>query len=218
MARRWFGNRRADRETEGRIRVAKIVGRKYRFVDDYKKTVYVGANGKSKDRVTYIGKWVWLQNDDEAYSRIVLFCRIAIGVAVAALIGSVFILGNTTGGKWYMPVAVLTVFPLAYAIMGAVAMPGRKKPMERKKFNDSFERTKIAAYLTLIFLGLSALTWLICWILTWNGVKVVQSEFSWQDAGFLVCLVLSAAASLVIIRKIKEIKTELRDNASYKPE
>ena len=197
--------------------MAKIIGRRYRFVDDYKKTVYVGANGKPKDRITYIGQWVWLLNEDEAYSRIVLLSRIATGVAVAALIGALFILGNTTAGKWYMPVAALAAFPLAYAIMGAVAMPNRKTPMERMKFHNSFERSKGAAYLTLIFLGLSALTWLVCWILTWSGVKVVQSDFSWQDAGLLVCLLFSAAASFVIIRKTKEIKTELRDNQSYKP-
>ncbi len=212
------GRAREGRRIEGRIRVGKIIGRRYRFVDDYKKTVYVGANGKPKDRVTYIGQWVWLLNEDEAYSRIVLFSRIATGVAVAAVIGALVLLGNTTAGKWYMPVAALSAFPLAYAIMGAVAMPNRKTPMERMKFHNSFERSKGAALLTLIFLGLSALTWLVCWILTWSGVRVVQSGFAFGDAGFLVCLALAAAACLVIIRKTKEIKTELRDNTSYKPE
>lgn len=196
--------------------MGKIIGRRYRFVDDYKKTVYVGANGRPKDRITYIGEWVWPLNDEYDYKRIVLVSRIAAGIAVAALIAALLLQGTETGGKWYMAAAALSVFSLAYMVMGAVMMPTNMRPMERMRYHGSFERAKGAAIVTLIILGLSAITWLVCWILVWCGVPVVESGFSWRDIVFAVCLLIAAAASFVIVRKTKELKTEMRANASYK--
>ncbi len=208
----------AARETEGGILVGKIIGRRYRFVDDYKKTVYVGANGRPKDRITYIGQWVCPLNDESDYSRIVLVSRIAICVAAAALIAALLIMPGNLSNKWYMPVAALAMFPLVYAIMGAFAMPGRKKPMERKKFSQSFERSKISAIAALVILALSALIWLVIWILAWTGKLQDIASFAAQDVVYIVCLVIAAAACFVIIRKTKEVKTELRENSACKPE
>lgn len=208
----------AARETEGRIRVGKIIGRRYRFVDDYKKTVYVGANGKPKDRIIYIGQWVCPLNDESEFSRIVLISRIAIGIAAAALIAALLVMPGNLSNKWYMPVAALAVFPLVYGISGAFAMPSRKKPMERRKFSQSFERSKLSAIAVLAILALSALTWLVIWILAWTGTLKDIAPFAAQDVLFIVFLAIAAAASLVIIRKTKELKTELRENSACKPE
>lgn len=209
---------RANRKTEGRIRVGKIIGKRYRFVDDYKKSVYVGANGKSKERLTYIGQWVCPLNEENEFLRIILISRIAVGVAVATLIAALVVMPGSLSNKWYLPVAAAAAFPLAYAIMGAFAMPNRKQPMERMKYHKSFERSKSAAVAALVILGLSALVWGVCWILAGSGVLRIDVGFGWYEIVFIVCVLVCAAANLVIVRKTKEIKTELRDNGSYKPE
>jgi len=69
-----------------------------------------------------------------------------------------------------------------------------------------------------VFLGLAAIVWLVCWILVWSGVPAIETGFGWRDVVFMICLLIAAAASLAIVVNTKKIKTELRDNGSYKPE
>lgn len=203
---------------EGRIRLGKIIGRRYRFVDDYKKQTYVGANGKAKQRIIYIGEWVCPLNEPDAYRKIVLISRIAAGVALAAVIAAMFIVPLPIENKWYLPVTAMSLFPLLYAIMGVVKMPNRVKPMERQSFAHSFERAKSASVVCLVFLGIASVVWIVCRILILCGVIAEAQPFSVRDEAFVFFLLLAGAACFLTVRKTKEIKTELRGNASCKPE
>lgn len=203
--------------SEGRNGLGKIVGRRYRFVDDYKKQVYVGANGKSKERISYIGQWVWPLNEQSEYARIVLFSRIAAGVLLAAAAASLVIVPLPLENRWYLPITAIAFFPLLYVIMGVIKMPTKARPMERQRFANSFERARGAAVVCLVFLGLALITWAVCWILVRCKV-MAGTAFSVRDGAYALCLLLAGAAGFAIVRKTKEIKTELRDNASYKPE
>ncbi len=197
--------------------MGKIVGRRYRFVDDYKKEVYVGANGRSKERIRYIGEWVWSLNEKSAYKKIVLLSRIAVAVIVAAVVAALMIVPLPLENKWYLPVMAVALFPLMYAVMGVVRMPNEGKPMERQRFANSFERARVAAIGCLVIFAAAMLAWIVYWILFACGV-IKAAPFSVRDGVFAVCLLLAGAACMLIVRKTKEIKTELRDNASYKPE
>lgn len=198
--------------------MGKILGRRYRFVDDYKKKVYVGSNGKSKQKIIYIGQWVCPLNEKDAFNRIVLISRIAAGVLLAAVIAAMLVVPLPLDHKWYMPVTAIAFFPILYAVMGVVAMPQKKKPMERMKFQKSFERAKGAAAFCLVVLGIAVLAWIVCWILAFTGVITVYGAFSVRDGAYLFCMGLAAAACFVLIRQTKQIKTELRDNSACKPE
>ena len=94
-------------KSKRRIRLGKIIGRRYRFVDDYKKQSYVGANGKAKQRIVYIGEWVCPLNEESAYKRIVLLSRIAVGVALAATIAALVAAPLPMENKWYLPLTAL---------------------------------------------------------------------------------------------------------------
>ena len=198
--------------------MGKIFGRRYRFVDDYKKQTYVGANGKAKQRITYIGEWVCPLNDASAYKRIVLLSRIATGVALAAVIAALIVVPLPIENKWYLPLTAAAFFPLLYAVMGVIKMPNHAKPMERMQFANSFERAKGASVACLVILGLAAAAWIVCRILILCGTITEAAPFSFGDGAYVFCLRLSGAACVLTSRKTKEIKTELRDNASCKPE
>lgn len=205
-------------KSKGRIRVGRIIGRRYRFVDDYKKTVYVGANGKPKQKIRYIGQWVCPQNEQGEFSRIVLMSRIAAGAALAAVIAALLTVPLPMDNRWYVPLTAAAFFPLIYAVMGVALMPNQAKPMERQRFHKSFERAKGAAIACLIVLGLAVIAAIVCWILVFCGVIVEIKAFTFRDGAYAFCMLLSAAANIALILENRKLKTELKENDAYKPE
>lgn len=198
-------------------REPRLIGRRYRYTKDYKRTTYVGVNGRPKERVVYIGKWICPTDDPETYRRIVLVLRIAVGIAAAAVAGALFSVPAPMEHKWYVPVLVLSLFPLAYAVIGACLLPNKPTPMERAKFDKSFLRMKQSAVAGLIILALAAIGAIVYWILKATGVIQNAAPFALLDGIFFLCLLLGAAAYVAIYREAGKLHTETRENAAYKP-
>ena len=198
-------------------REPRLIGRRYRYTKDYKRTTYVGANGRPKDRIVYIGKWICPTDEPETYRRIVLTLRIAIGVAAAAIIAALFIVPAPMENKWHVPVLALSLFPLAFGVIGACMLPNKPTPMERAKFEKSFQRMKHSAVAGLIILVLAAIGAIVYWILAATGVYRNAAPFALADGIFFVCLPLAAAAYVAIYREAGKLNTETRENAAYRP-
>ena len=191
--------------------------RRFRYTDDYRRTTYVGANGRPKERITYIGPWYCPVNDEREYRRIAVISRVAVAVAVLATIGALLSIPAPLEHKWYAVVLSVSLFPLAYAVMGAVRLCGRPEPTERQRYDKSVLRMKHSAVANLVIYALTAIGLIVYWVLKSCGV-IEAASYALGDGIFAGCLVLAAAASLLLYRTVNQIQTEVRDNDAYRPQ
>ena len=120
--------------------------------------------------------------------------------------------------RWYMPVLVASVFPLAYQVMGAVSLPPKISYMERQKYDKSFVRVGHSAVFALVLFGLAALGCVIYWIIVAVSEYVEGSApYSLNDGAFAALLVLAGAAELFNYRFFKRVQTDTFDNDAYQP-
>lgn len=188
--------------------------RRLRYTEDYKSTPYVGANGKSRERLTYIGEWYCPTNAD--YTRIAWTARAAVLLALISAVGALFVLPPPMNNKWYAAVLTVSLFPLAYAVMGAVRLPVKPDPMERVTYDKSVLRMKHSAAATLIIDALTVLGVIVYWILAATGVYADAAPFALGDGIFLACLAISVAANVLLYAKTAQISIEKRENASFR--
>lgn len=195
--------------------MGKIIGRRYRYNDDYKTAPRLDAKGRY-DELIYIGKWINPLNGDAEYAKSVLLARIFVTVSVITVIAALVILPPPMSNKWYLPVLTTSVFPIAYEIMAAVALPSKRRPMERIKYDKSFGRLRVLPIVCFIIFGLTLIGVVVYWVLA--AVKVIPDAPSYtvRDAAFVLFVLASAAANAKILYEIKKIKTETRENSFYR--
>ena len=200
-----------ERKTEQRS--GGIVGRRYRYTEDYKILPALGGPGGRERRVIYTAPWTLPKLDEAAWKTLVRRLWILTALAVLAFLG-VFLLPMNWQTRWYMPVLALGCFPLAYQVMGAVSLPREKKPLERQQYDKSFVRVRHSAVFALVLICLSALGFGIWWILSAAGV-LETVPFTARDAAFAALLILMAAAELLTCRLCRGIETETLENSAY---
>lgn len=203
-----------ERGTVGNIE--KRVFRRFRYTEEYRSTPYVGANGKSKERFTYIGEWYCPVNEAGEYKGIVIAAWAAVIVAVLSTLGALFSIPAPLENKWYVVALTFSLFPLAYAVMGAARLPSKPEPMEHARFDKSVLRLKHSAVAVLVILALTALGLIAYWILTACGVYAA-APYALGDGIFAGCILLAAAANVLLYAKMKQIKTEVRENSAHNP-
>ena len=207
----------AQREKKPDNRSSRILGRKYRYTEDYQVASALGPNGRLEKRVIYTGRWVRILNEEADYRRTVLALRILPPLAVLAILCAVEVLPLPMTHKWYVPVLLISLFPLAYQIMAIFGLPAERKPMERQKYDKSFVRLGHGAVFILVVLCASALGAVIYWIV--YAVSGIEggAPYSLRDGIFALLLVLAAAAELTIYRLYRSIRTDTVDNDAYQP-
>lgn len=198
-------------------RVEKRIFRRFRYTEDYRTTTYVGANGKPKDRVTYIGEWYCPVNPAEEYRSIVVFAWVLVILSTLAVFGALFSLPAPLEHKWYAVALSFSLFPLAYAIMGVARLPRKPEPMERARHDKTVLRLKHSAVAILVILGLTAVGLIVYWILAASKVLKNAAPYAIGDGIFLGCLLVAAAANILLYAKMKQIKTETRENSTHRP-
>ena len=201
----------AKNEQKTEQRSGRILGRRYRYTDDYK--VLPALGGSRERRVLYTAPWTALKLDEEAWKTLVLRLRILTAAAVLAFIAA-FLLPIDWQSKWYMPALALACFPLAYQVMAAAVLPSAKKPLERQQYDKSFVRLSHSAVFALVLICLSALGCAVFWILAAAGVLETLT-FSPRDAAFAALLILMAAVELLTHRLCRGIETETLENSAY---
>lgn len=195
----------------------RIIGRRFRYTDDYKSVPTLGADGKKENDLVYVGKWIHVLNVEAEYKRIVLIMRIMTALTVLAVAGAVFVLPLPMTHKWYLPVLVASVFPLAYQIMGAVKLPSKPAYLERVRFDKSLRRVGHSAMAALVIIGLSILGVAAYWI-TGLFVSIEGAQpYSLRDAAYALLSLAAAGAELLTFLQFRKIKTELAENSAHRP-
>lgn len=203
----------AKQEKPKAKRSDRIIGRRYRYTGDYQVVPAIGSNGRPQKQLLYTGDWVMPLNEPEEYRRLVRWLRMLTAVAAAAVVCATQVLPAPTTNKWFLPVLVVSFFPLAYQIMGAFRMPAERKRMERQEYDKSFLRLRHTAVFTLVLICLSALGTGIYWIVAAGGKLEGAAPYSLRDGIFAGLLVLAAAAELLIRKRAGSLRTETVENA-----
>lgn len=179
--------------------------KRYRYIDDYKVVPYVGAGGKSKQRLEYIGKYVNITDDAAETMR--LLRRVQVGVVlILLLLGTCLVLEHSASRTMYVAVpSILNVFPLAYMCIGAFMLPKRIEPMRRDAFAHSISRVQHSAIGIVAFCALTFIGTAVYWIFAGDYFLII-------DAIFIAVTIAEAALSYTIYRRLKGIKTELLPN------
>lgn len=196
----------AKKQAKNETRSDRIIGRRYRYTGDYK--VLPPMPGSRERRVIYIGKWILPANDPGEYRRVVLWIRLLLGLAVLAFAGAIQAVPPPMEHKWYIPVLMVGVFPLAYEVLGALALPTARRRMERQQYDKSFVRVGHCAVFFLVMLGLGALGTGVFWIVNAAGGLEPRLTYTPRDGLYLLLLALSAGAELGIRKLCGRLRPE----------
>lgn len=209
---------KAKSNAEPKEKSGKLIGRRYRYTNDYQVVPELGPNGGRGKRLVYVGRWIRPGNDTAEYKTIVLWMRILTATAVLFTAAALGLHPAAMTHRWYVPVLVASMFPLAYQVMGAAMLPGEISYMERRRYDKSFVRAGHSAMAALVMFGLSALGCVIYWIIVAASGNVEGSmPYSLMDGVFAALLVLAGAAELFTYRFFKRIKPDTFDNDAYHP-
>lgn len=202
----------------GEKRSNRIIGRRFRYTADYKTVPSLDSGGRKVNDLVYVGKWILPVNGEEEFRRIVAVMRAALAAAVIAVIAAVLVHPAEMTHRWYLPVLLVALFPLAYEIMGAVMLPKEPKHMERVKFDKSFVRCGNGALVGLIVVGLAALGFAAYWVVASCTELEGASAFTVRDGLFAGLAVVAAAAELAVYTAFRKVRTETVENSAYRPE
>ncbi len=204
----------AKNEQKTEQRSGGIVGRRYRYTEDYKIVPSLGGPGSRGKRVIYTAPWILPQLDEETWQKLVRALWGLTALAVLAYVGAFCVIPSPTENRWYAVVLAVGAFPLAYQIMGAVVLPRAKKPLERQQYDRSFVRLRHSTVFAFVIFCLCAPAFALYWILGAAGV-FRAAPFAPADAAFAALLILAAAAELLIRRLCRGIQTETLENSAY---
>lgn len=193
------------------------VVRRYRYTNDYQAVPSLNPKGGRDSRLFYIGPWIHPTNDEAEFKSLIFGMRLLTAVAVAAVLAALAVLPGPMTHKWFMPVLVISSFPLAFQIMGAAVLSAKTTPLERRQYDKGILRTGQSAVFTFVVICLAALGCLIYWIVAAAGDIEDSAPYALMDGVFAAMLVLAAVAELRVHRLSKAIKTELLDNEAYRP-
>ncbi len=195
-------------------RANRIIGRRYRYTDDYKVVSALGGPGSRGKRVIYTAPWTVLELDEDRWQKVVRALWTLTALAVVCYVGAFCSVPPPTENRWYAAVLAVGAFPLAYQVMGACTLPRTKKPLERQQYDKSFVRLWHSAVFAFVILCISAVGFAAYWILGAAGV-LKAAPFAGGDAAFAALLVIMAAAELLIRRICRGIKTDTLENSAY---
>lgn len=178
---------------------------RYRYVEDYETIPYVGANGRSKQKVRYIGSYQCFSESDETLRPKLILLHILSYLAVVWTVAPLFFRHSAYQTMYVAVTNVLALFPSLYLLMGSFRLPWRKKPMRRDEFEKGFDRIRHSAVGILIVLGATLVGEIVFWCLN-------RVPFRAMDAVFIACIVLSEVTSFLIYNIGKRIQVEKKPN------
>ena len=109
----------AKNESKTEQRSGRIVGRRYRYTEDYKVLPALGGPGGRGKRVIYTAPWIVPELDAGNWQKLVRALRTLTALAVLAYVASFCAVPPPMENKWYVPVLALGAFPLAYQVSGS---------------------------------------------------------------------------------------------------
>ncbi|MBQ1411537.1 MAG: hypothetical protein IIY94_09695 [Oscillospiraceae bacterium] len=195
----------------------RVFGRRYRYTNDYKVVPALGMNGPRGNRILYIGQWYRPSNPAEEYRAIVLWLRIWTAVAILAAGCGMWLHPADLENRWYVPLLAISLFPLAYQLIGAVMLPQAVSYMERQRYEKTFVRIQHSAVFALVVFCLSALGCLVFWLVHLLGDPAHSISYTLGDGIFAGLLILAGIAELKTNEFSRKIQTDIFDNEAYQP-
>ena len=192
----------------------RIIGRRYRYTADYRVVPGLGPNGSRERRVLYTAPWVVPVNDPAEYKGIVLRMRVLLALVGLAFLGAVTVLPTPMTHKWYLPLLMTALFPIAFQVMSLTFIPGEPKPLERQRFDKGFVRMGHSAMFAFVIMCLSGLGVVVYWLFAAFGTVEDSAPYALGDGLFALLLVVAAGAELTIYRLFGRIRTETRENTA----
>lgn len=208
----------ADTERKGeKKRSERLIGGRFRYTDDYKSVPVLGAGGRKENELVYVGKWIHILNSESEIRRIALLMRVLTAAAVLCVVGAVFVLPVPMTHKWYLPVLVFSLFPLAYQIMGVFRLPNGPDFLERVKYDKGVKRVGHSALFALIVTGLSILGLAAYWI-TGAFIEIEGAQpYSIRDGIYALLAAAAAGAELLTFMQFRKVRTETVENSAHRP-
>lgn len=182
-------------------------GSKKGYLNDYEVIPYVGANGKSKQKLRYVGEWYCIEESAEADRK----CRTLhiLSYLVSAAILATLLLNHSAYLTMYVAVpAVIALFPMLYLLMGSFRLPWKNRPLRHDEHDRSLARMWHSAVGILVVFAATAVGYLVFRI-------VGDGSFFWQDVLFLCCLVIVLLGSWFLYRIGKSVPVEKRPNDAF---
>lgn len=187
---------------------------RYRYIDDYKTVPYVAANGRSKEKVQYIGEWVLFLDNEAVLRKKFWIMRVTAIVSFLALFGALLCSGETDLFEFATIPLAMGLFPLTYQIMGICSLPRKFAPMERRPYQHGVPRVNHSAMGLAILGGVGLLARLTVTIL--GAFHVVQAAaFGWLDVLFLFSTVVLIGMNLLCFLSSRKIAVEERQNEDF---
>lgn len=175
-----------------------------RYLNDYEVIPYVGANGKSKQKLRYVGSWYCISDDATTDKKILQLHILSYIVATAVLLA--LLLNHSAYLTMYVSVpAVIALFPIAYLLMGSFRLPWKARPLRRDERDKSLNRMWRSAVGILILFGIVTVGYVVFWF-------VAGERFVWQDTAFLLCSAVVLLGSFRIYRVGKSVEVAVHPN------
>ena len=178
---------------------------RYRYVDDYETVPYVGANGRSKEKVRYIGSYYWYAGEKKAVQKTLVLLHVLAYVTAILTIAPLFFRHSAFLTLYVAVIHVVSLFPALYLLMGSFRLPWQQKAQRRDEFDKGFRRIRRSAMAIFVILGLTLVGETVFWCLN-------RVPFTGLDGLFLGCLVLSMASCYLIYKVEKGISVEQKPN------
>lgn len=202
---------------KGRERSNRIIGRRFRYTEDYMAVPTISSTGRRVNELVYTGKWILPVNEEGEYKSLTLKMRILTAVALLAVIAAGVLVPLPLANKWFIPVLLAALFPLVYQIMGAVTLKSRPDYLERAQYDKTVVRTGHCAMAGFVIVCISAVLFIVYWMVVAFGSMEEAGAFGVRDAAVAAAIVIAALAELGVFLTFRKIKVETLENSAHRP-
>lgn len=184
---------------------------RHKYLDDYEIVNVDEPGGRARRRVVYRSAWTVLREPEAARSRLWGIAALAV-LAVAADVWMLLLVHTVSGSVPVMAGPLFGLFAGIYLLVGAASLPYRRRPMRRDQYRFGIVRARRSAMCMAVFTALGPAASLV--------YRIVTGNWGFQPNDWLFILLCAAivCAALAIVRLIRSIQVEERENDAFKSE
>lgn len=183
--------------------------KRFRFVDDYKVITVEGKHGRKRKKTVYIGDWIVIQDDSEAYKKKVMETRFAAAAVLVGLICAVAFNHSASRTMYVMIPMVCALFPALYLMVGLTELRTKPVPLENRQYEQGILRIKRSG------MGVAVLSCITIAMFLLHLILLLQDDikayaFYLTDIGCVLGMSVAAACGLVAFHRMKSITTAVK--------
>jgi len=183
--------------------------KRFRFVDDYEVVTVEGKHGRKRKKTVYIGDWIVIQDDSEAYKKKVMETRFAVAAVLVGLICAVAFNHSASRTMYVMIPMVCALFPALYLMVGLTELRTKPVPLENRQYEQGILRIKRSGMGVAVLCCITLVLFLLHLIfLLQDDIK--RYSFCLADTGCLLGLVVAAACGFFVFYRMKSISITVK--------